>query len=679
MPAGPSSARRTRPTPDAPQRDDDVESEPSHPSLIEGEDELSPDTDPVVFTLADVRDEQLDMSECVSKILEGLRGDAFSISRDVGLERLLRHDGIDHLVEDIRRTAFPLQSEEASELFRQGQMLNGPLAKQQGETMLSYVARRKQWWSTLRELDPDIRLSEAMRANLLVELSGLDRTEQLMIKTAARSQTVEEYARVLVQHHSVVHMKERLLSSKDNAAHGKAWGKFTRTNEKFPKYGYLGYDPEEHGDDAYGEPASGYGQDGYEAYPATAPEPDDEWLDDEDLAMQLNAYTAVAYEAELDDLDDSFAEPVQLAYAAQTAFSQAKGKGKGKGKGKPGGKSGGKLAKSNLTIADRKAKLAELKAKSRCLKCGVIGHWAGDAACKFSGKGANPKGGTLAQSGSPGIPAAKPAAPKPQAYMAMVEESDAECEVVYLSNQVAGHMEGYPAELKSSPAKSDKSGKGRGGVFSPQLRRTAAASIMRDAPPEGSDAVFAFGQHRGLTYERVVYTYPGYVIWGRPQKCPSLGLANFMEWATNYFDIQDHPGTNQPITVVRRDVPLNCLPPPEPFALEVRLAASSTSTTEGRRKCPGGCKEFSKSGSNAYIDMRTCKKCGTVTKSRKEKDIIDSATCPHTVTERSGSSSKTSRIKCKLCGMLLGEQPQSERKARDAAANALREANTLIF
>ena len=37
-------------------------------------------------------------------------------------------------------------------------------------------------------------------------------------------------------------------------------------------------------------------------------EPDDEWIDDEDLAVQLNAYTAVAFEAELDDLDDMYAE-----------------------------------------------------------------------------------------------------------------------------------------------------------------------------------------------------------------------------------------------------------------------------------------------------------------------------------------------------------------------------------
>ena len=56
--------------------------------------------------------------------------------------------------------------------------------------MLVYIACRKRWWSTLRELDPDIRLSEAKRTNLLVELSSLRRQEQLLIKTAVRAHTV---------------------------------------------------------------------------------------------------------------------------------------------------------------------------------------------------------------------------------------------------------------------------------------------------------------------------------------------------------------------------------------------------------------------------------------------------------------------------------------------------------
>ena len=307
--------------------DDEAGSMPSHPSQIEGEEDDLLDehgrayTEPVLSTMADVSDADVDMSECVSKILEGLRGGAFSIARDIGLERLLKPDGIDHLIEQIRQQAFPLQSEEASELFRQGQLLSGSLAKQQGEPTLSYIARRKRWWATLRELDPDIRLSEAMRANLLVELSGRNRQEQLMIKTAVRSQTTDEYARVLVQHHSVAHMKERLLTEKSNTQRSGykpgprgsstippslgIWATVTMSM-RLPSPDQ-GTSPEEDFSDA--------------AYPALGQTHDDEsWIDDEDVAMQLNAYAAISEEIGADDIDEEYAEAVQLAYAATNTF-----------------------------------------------------------------------------------------------------------------------------------------------------------------------------------------------------------------------------------------------------------------------------------------------------------------------------------------------------------------------
>ncbi|OLP77417.1 hypothetical protein AK812_SmicGene42525 [Symbiodinium microadriaticum] len=303
IPASPSSARRRPTTPDeAADAEDDGEagSIPSHPhpSQIEGEeDDLLEESDraytaPVLPTMADVPDKDVDMSECVSKILEGLRGDAFSIARNIGLERLLQHDGIDHLIEQIRQQAFPLQSEEASELFRQGQLLSGPLAKQQGEPMLSYIARRKRWWSTLCELDPDIRLSEATRANLLVELSGLTRQEQLMVKTAARSQTTDEYARVLVQHHSVVHMKERLLTEKPSTQRTGYKPRNDRQHYNTPKFGYIGCGYDEH----------------------DAAEPDQGTIPEEDFAD-------AAYPALVDEVGEEYAEAVQLAYAAtNTAY-----------------------------------------------------------------------------------------------------------------------------------------------------------------------------------------------------------------------------------------------------------------------------------------------------------------------------------------------------------------------
>ena len=92
IPASPSSARRRRRTADEAAEDGidgDAGSIPSHPSQIEGEeDDLLQEFDraytaPVLPTMADVSDADVDMSECVSKILEGLRGDAFSIARDI--------------------------------------------------------------------------------------------------------------------------------------------------------------------------------------------------------------------------------------------------------------------------------------------------------------------------------------------------------------------------------------------------------------------------------------------------------------------------------------------------------------------------------------------------------------------------------------------------------------------
>ena len=73
--------------------------------------------------------------------------------------------------------------------------------------------------------------------------------------------------------------------------------------------------------------------------------------------------------------------PVQLQLAAHAAFGKAKGKGKGRSK-KGKGKGKGKVIRSHWT-EQRREKLKSLKAKSKCMRCGALGHWAGDPECKF--------------------------------------------------------------------------------------------------------------------------------------------------------------------------------------------------------------------------------------------------------------------------------------------------------
>ena len=75
------------------------------------------------------------------------------------------------------------------------------------------------------------------------------------------------------------------------------------------------------------------------------------------------------------------------------------------------------------------------------------------------------------------------------------------------------------------------------------VRRTcaapSAAAESMDSLPDGSDTKFTFGQHVGLTYHEVMHKYPGYYLWGKEQKSPRRLLANFLDWATDHYEV-DH-------------------------------------------------------------------------------------------------------------------------------------------
>ena len=113
-------------------------------------------------------------TEMAQKVLEGLREEAFELARDIGVDVLAQPGGLRKFVEKLRDVVFPRASEEARELFKAGQK-PGSLTRQNQESMLSYVSRRRRWWKLLKTLDGSIELSEPMRVELLLELSGLSR------------------------------------------------------------------------------------------------------------------------------------------------------------------------------------------------------------------------------------------------------------------------------------------------------------------------------------------------------------------------------------------------------------------------------------------------------------------------------------------------------------------------
>ena len=241
-------------------------------------------------------------TEMVHRVLEGLRDEAFELARDIGIESLTGPGGLDDFINRMREVVFPRATEEARELFRAGQR-QVTLARQAGESMLSYVSRRRRWWKLLKTLDSSIELSELMRVKLLLELSGLTRQESLVIKACAQDiKSFESVAGTLIENYSGVHLREgRTLGGTQGNTPRPSWGRRKGTSKGpsskssgkgFTRRAYPAIEEEEEYDEEeYLE------EDSYsyypEAYPAMGGHDDDNDPDqdpDEDLDEEYEDY-----------------------------------------------------------------------------------------------------------------------------------------------------------------------------------------------------------------------------------------------------------------------------------------------------------------------------------------------------------------------------------------------------
>ena len=66
-----------------------------------------------------------DKARFMSQIVEGLRGDAADIVRDIGAEEILKAGGLTVLMEAVRKHVFPKKQAEAKLLYRHGHKQKG--------------------------------------------------------------------------------------------------------------------------------------------------------------------------------------------------------------------------------------------------------------------------------------------------------------------------------------------------------------------------------------------------------------------------------------------------------------------------------------------------------------------------------------------------------------------------
>ena len=322
-----------------------------------------------------------------------------------------------------------------------------------------------------------------------------------MVKACADTKDFEGIAKVLVENYCGIHLREgsRSWTGRSNQQYtGKPTGKGYNNNKgkgyvkgSQPRAAYTAYpdEGEEHEEHWEEHEEQHWQEDSFVGLlgDVAEEEPEDPGTNHEfDYHDDVDEYEAVALNAmlELDGAEDDrqTGEAIQFQLVAMVAFGKAKGKGNPKGKGK--GK--GKLVRSHLTLEQRRSKLAELKSKSKCMRCGAISHWAGDPGCKFPGSKAAPK------------PAVKPAAN----YGDMSDSSEEDG--ITLSASPGRHgATAMMAVRQSQPRPSSRPARVAEGELptsrtgAPQNVVTQDLDVARRPVDHGN--VFPVGQFKGLT------------------------------------------------------------------------------------------------------------------------------------------------------------------------------------
>ena len=91
--------------------------------------------------------------------------------------------------------------------------------------MQQFASRRKRCWKLLKELDPDLEISEQHRADLLLDLSGPSHDQRILIMSSiGNARDYDKIVDALVVQHPRIHVKEQ--------RRGVNTGKFEASREK---------------------------------------------------------------------------------------------------------------------------------------------------------------------------------------------------------------------------------------------------------------------------------------------------------------------------------------------------------------------------------------------------------------------------------------------------------------
>ena len=138
------------------------------------------------------------------------------------------------------------------------------------------------------------------------------------------------------------------------------------------------------------------------------------------------------------------------------------------------------------------------------------------------------------------------------------------------------------------------------------------------------------GTYGGMLYGIVLRDYPKQVVSLATAKGVPTNMREFLSWAERHYCIDVTAST-----VERK-----------------------TGGPASAGACPGGCKEFSRKGSNAHFIRLTCKICGTVRREERHPLRQDAASCSHRHWDHRRSNAHTRKTYCVDCGTHIDSAPR---------------------
>ena len=266
--------------------------------------------------------------------------------------------------------------------------------RRNNETMQQYIIRRELDFKKLEETSPETKVSNNIRAMMLLIFGGLDAKEQVSVLSSCGNQydfeKISHAMRLLFPNAAGKPVQRRDFLGSGGGRTMSSQSSTLKAKWRTKKHFAMAMDDESQQPDD-GEEA--YGDDAYY-------EDDENDTNDEILVADSDEELLDSFVQEIPDLgedDSSLAE----AYATVLQHKQKKrnaSKGKGKGSGKSFNfKASGEMSFDAKAKENRKQAVQFLKSVTPCTSCGQRGHWQGDDVCPNSKRGSGRKPGHWSQ------------------------------------------------------------------------------------------------------------------------------------------------------------------------------------------------------------------------------------------------------------------------------------------